>query len=63
MSRPTMYSSSLSWTCIMIAEAGEQRKSSAFPVDDEEELRLLLLLVHPSRLHHVQPSLSANGGH
>ena len=58
-----MYSSSLSWTCIMIAEAGEQRKSSAFPVDDEEELRLLLLLVHPSRLHHIQPSLSANGGH
>ena len=46
----------------MIVEAGEQRKSSVSPVDDEEERLLLLLRVHPSRLHHIQPSLSANGG-
>ena len=46
----------------MMVEAGEQRESSASPVDDEEDLLSLLLLVHPSRLHHIQPSLSANGG-
>ena len=62
MSRLTVLSSRLSWTYIMIVEAGEQRESSASPADDEEELLLLLLLVHPSRLHHTQPSLSANGG-
>ena len=46
----------------MIVEAGEQRKSSVSPVDEEEEWLSLLLLMHPSRLHHIQPSLSANGG-
>ena len=48
----------------MIVEAGEQRESSVSPLDDEEERLLLLLPVHPSRLHHIQPSLrlSANGG-
>ena len=62
MSRPTRLSSRLSWTYIMTVEAGEQRESSVSPLDDEEERLLLLLPVHPSRLHHIQPSLSANGG-
>ena len=48
MSRPTVLSSRLSWTYIMIVEAGEQRESSVSPLDDEEERLLLLLLVHPS---------------
>ena len=47
MSRLTVLSSRLSWTYIMIAEAGEQRESSVSPLDDEEERLLLLLPVRP----------------